>query len=332
MGTSLKVLVTGGAGFIGSHIVDRLRREGYQVGILDNFSTGDILNLVQGPKGEVSVHDRDIQDYEAVRNVVRGYQMIVHEAALVSVARSVEDPFRVNQVNVTGTLNVLRAAVEAKVQRVIYASSSSVYGETETLPKTESMATVPASPYGTSKLAAENYCRVFAKVYGLKTVCLRYFNVYGPRQKSGFYSGVIPTFIKRATEGKPPIVFGDGLQTRDFTFVDDVVEANMLSLTSPRIVGGEVYNIGGGSTTTINDLAQTVTGLLGKPGLAPEHAEPRSGDIRASYADFSKARDELGYRPKFSLSEGLAETAAWFCREHREGGPQRLAVEGRTPA
>jgi UDP-glucose 4-epimerase len=312
-----RVLVTGGAGFIGSHIVDRLREEGYEVGVLDNFSTGDILNLTEGPKGAVTIHDRDIQDYEAVRGVVQGYQAVVHQAALVSVARSVEDPLRVNQVNVTGTLNLLRAAVEAKVDRFVYASSSSVYGDTETLPKKESMGTVPSSPYGTSKLAAENYCRVFAKVYGLKTVSLRYFNVYGPRQKAGFYSGVIPTFIRRAREGKRPIVYGDGLQTRDFTFVEDVVEANFLSLTSSEIKGGEVYNVAAGGTISVNELALTVTGLLGRPELKPEHSEPRKGDIRASYADISKAREELGYRPKFSLAQGLTETIAWFSKQHR---------------
>jgi UDP-glucose 4-epimerase len=332
VGESLRVLVTGGAGFIGSHIVDRLRKDGHRVGVLDNFSTGDILNLTEGPMGEVAIHDHDIQDYEAVRKIVQGYQMVVHEAALVSVARSVEDPLRVNQVNVTGTLNVLRAAVEAKVERFVYASSSSVYGDTETLPKSESMGTVPASPYGASKLAAENYCRVFAKVYGLKTVSLRYFNVYGPRQKSGFYSGVIPAFIRRASEGKAPIIYGDGLQTRDFTFVQDVVEANILSLTSPRIKGGEVYNVAGGSTITINELAQSVTSLLGKPDLAPEHVEPRKGDIRASFADVSKAKGELGYQPRFPLSQGLAETAAWFAREHKEAALERAPSERLTTA
>ena len=290
MKRSPRALVTGGAGFIGSHIVDRLRAEGFEVGVLDNFSTGDLRNLAEGPKGEITIHDRDIRDYDAVRKVVEGYQLVIHQAALVSVARSVEDPLWVNQVNVTGTLNLLRASVESKVERFVYASSSSVYGETETLPKIETMSTLPSSPYGTSKLAAENYCRVFAKVYGLKTVSLRYFNVYGPRQKGGFYSGVIPAFIQKVNEGKPPTVYGDGLQTRDFTFVQDVVEANFLSLTSSRIRGGEVYNVAAGGTISVNELAATITGILGKPNLRPEHVEPRKGDIRASYADVSKAR------------------------------------------
>jgi UDP-glucose 4-epimerase len=326
-----RVLVTGGAGFIGSSIVDRLVEEGVEVGVLDNFSTGDARNLAASPKRGVTIHKQDIRSYDAVRKVVAGYQVVVHEAALVSVARSVEDPALVNQVNVTGTLNLLMASVESKVQRFVYASSSSVYGDTETLPKRESMATVPSSPYGASKLAAENYCRVFAKVYGLKTVSLRYFNVFGPRQKSGFYSGVIPAFIRRAQEGKAPIIYGDGLQTRDFTFVQDVVDANMLSLSSPGIRGGEVYNIAAGGTISVNELAHAVTTLVGRPDLRPEHVEPRRGDIRASYADVSKARDELGYRPRFSLAQGLAETIAWFSQQHdEEPVTERLATLGRA--
>jgi len=321
-----RVLVTGGGGFIGSHIVDRLTREGFEVGVLDNFSTGEASNLAESSDRGVTVHEQDVRDYQSVLKTVQGYRSVIHQAALVSVARSVEDPGVVNEVNVTGTLNLLRAAVEAKVDRFVYASSSSVYGDTETLPKRESMGTVPSSPYGTSKLAAENYCRVFAKVYGLKTVSLRYFNVYGPRQKGGFYSGVIPTFIRRAREGKRPIVYGDGLQTRDFTFVQDVVEANFLSLTSSQIKGGDVYNIAAGGTISVNELALTVTGLLGRPELEPEHAEPRKGDIRASYADISKAREELGYRPRFSLAQGLAETIAWFSKESKDAVLQSPAI------
>jgi len=326
MQNGTRVLVTGGAGFIGSHIVDRLTLEGVEVGVLDNFSTGDARNLAKTSHPKVTVHDQDIRDYSAVRKIVQEYQSVIHQAALVSVARSVEDPGVVNEVNVTGTLNLLRAAVEAKVQRFVYASSSSVYGDTETLPKRESMSTVPSSPYGTAKLAAENYCRVFAKVYGLKTVSLRYFNVYGPRQKGGFYSGVIPTFIRRVREGKAPVIYGDGLQTRDFTFVQDVVEANLLSLTSPLIKGGEVYNIAAGGTISVNELALSIVKLLGKHDLAPEHTDPRKGDIRASYADVSKAREEIGYRPRFSLAQGLAETIAWFSQQPQEEALQSPAV------
>ena len=303
----MKVLVTGGAGFIGSHIVDRLRERGIDVGVLDNFSTGDAANLKGHSRG-IAIHKVDIRDGEAVAKVVRGYDAVVHQAALVSVARSVEDPALVNQVNVWGTLNLLIAAVDAKVKRFVYASSSSAYGDTKTLPKVESMAAVPSSPYGVSKLAAENYCSVFARVYGLKTVSLRYFNVYGPRQKGGFYSGVIPTFIKRAMDDKAPVIYGDGLQTRDFTFVEDVVQANLLALESGSVKGGEVYNVAAGSTITVNELASTITTLVGKPNLVPEYVAPRKGDIRASYADISKARRELRYRPKYTLWAGLRET------------------------
>jgi UDP-glucose 4-epimerase len=320
------VLVTGGAGFIGSHIVDRLMAAGHDVGVLDNFTTGDTRNLAKHLSRRIAIHHVDIRDYDAVRKVVGEYGSVIHQAALVSVARSVEDPGLVNDVNVTGTLNLLRACVEFKIDRFVYASSSSVYGDTETLPKRESMNAIPSSPYGTSKLAAENYCSVFAKVYGLETVSLRYFNVYGPRQKGGFYSGVIPAFIRCASEGKAPTVFGDGLQTRDFTYVEDVVDANILSLTSPVVKGGEVYNIAGGTRVSINELALMVTGMFDRADLQPVHAEPRKGDIRASYADISRAHLGLGYRAKFSLAHGLAETVAWFSGQRHEEGLQRPAI------
>jgi len=322
------VLVTGGAGFIGSHIVDRLMEEGREVGVLDNFATGDTRNLARHLSRRIAIHHVDLRDYNAVRKVVGEYACVIHQAALNNVTRSVDDPGTVNDVNVTGTLNLLRASVEFNIDRFVYASSSTVYGETETLPKRESMNTLPSSPYGTSKLAAENYCRVFAKVYGLKTVSLRYFNVYGPRQKGGYgyYSGVIPSFIRWVSEGKSPTINGDGLQTRDFTFVQDIVDANILALTSPRIEGGEVYNIAGGRTISINELALMVTGLFNRPDLRPVHVEPRKGDIKASYADISKAREGLGYTPKFPLARGLAETVTWFSHEHGEEGLQRPVI------
>jgi len=303
-----RVLVTGGAGFIGSHLVDRLREGGMRVGVLDDLSTGAMRNL-DGHRGIV-FHRVDIRDGGAVRKVVRDYQVILHQSALVSVTRSVEEPLLVNQVNVGGTLNLLKAAVDSHVERFVYASSSSAYGDTEALPKVESMPTTPSSPYGVSKLAAESYCRAFAKVYGLKTVSLRYFNVYGPRQKAGFYSGVIPTFITRALGGKPPVIYGDGTQTRDFTFVEDVVQANILALKSHSISGGEVFNIASGRVTSVERLASTIAGLVGRPNLRAEHVEARKGDIRASYADITKARRELGYRPRYSLLSGLERTIA----------------------
>jgi UDP-N-acetylglucosamine/UDP-N-acetyl-alpha-D-glucosaminouronate 4-epimerase len=307
------VLVTGGAGFIGSNLVDRLVSEGYRVGILDNFSTGEISNINNDDivKGRVQVHRGDITDYQFVRAVVKDYEAIYHEAALPSVARSIEDPLLVNNVNVTGTLNLLKAAVDLKVKKFVYASSSSVYGESAKLPKVETMASVPVSPYGESKLAAENYCRVFAKVYGLQTVCLRYFNVYGPRQKYGHYSGVIPIFITRLANGLPPVIFGDGGQVRDFTFVQDVVEANILALRRD-VNAGEVLNIASGGTTSINELAALLAKLMGKPQILPEHAAERPGDIRASHADISKARAALGYEPKFVPAQGLPTVIKWF--------------------
>ena len=207
-----KVLVTGGAGFIGSHIVHRLLQEGFQVGVLDNFSTGDLENIPKSIPDSLQIHKGDISDYSFVEPIVREYEAIIHQAALVSVTRSIQDPVSANRVNITGTINLLKAALDSKIEQFLYASSSSVYGETQTLPKKETMSPSPISPYAASKLAAENYCRVFAKVYGLQTVCLRYFNVYGPRQKYGPYSGVIPIFIQTVMNGKPPIIYGDGEQ------------------------------------------------------------------------------------------------------------------------
>ena len=248
LGKASAVLVTGGGGFIGSHIVDALLNRGTQVGVLDDFSTGETGNLPHHSSGSFRLHNGDIRDEAFVRSAVKGYDAIIHQAALVSVTRSVEDPERTNSVNVNGTLNLLAAARDTGIRRFIYASSSSVYGETPTVPKIETMNTLPISPYAVSKLAAENYCRVFARVYGMESVCLRYFNVYGPRQKHGQYSGVIPTFVKRVLNDEPPIIFGDGMQTRDFTYVEDAVSANLLGLDAS--VGPEnVFNIASGRPT-----------------------------------------------------------------------------------
>lgn len=311
MGAKIRgVLVTGGAGFIGSHVVDALLDRGYEVGVLDNLATGDERNLAQRA-GSFEWHRGDLRDLETVQKAVKGYDAIIHEGALVSVARSVEDPLVTNATNVTGTLNVLRAAVDCGVSRFVFASSSSVYGETEALPKREDMPTRPVSPYGVSKLSAENYCVAFSRVYGLHTVCLRYFNVYGPRQKYGPYSGVIPAFIKRIQNGEPPLIFGDGNQTRDFTYVLDVVDANLLSLTAD-VPQGEVFNIAAGHICSINELADSILTLMGKADLRPLHASARAGDIRASYADISKARQTLGYRAKFELADGLKNVIDWF--------------------
>lgn len=306
------VLVSGGAGFIGSNIVDRLVQEEYDVGVVDNLATGNIMNISKHiSDGKVKFYDCDISQYEKIAVHVKGYDAIIHEAALVSVSRSVENPELTNRANVTGTVNLLKAAVDSGVKKFVYASSSSVYGDTETLPKLESMNPSPISPYGVSKLAAENYCKAFARVYGLATVSLRYFNVYGPRQKYGPYSGVIPIFIKRALNNEPPIVNGNGEQTRDFTFVEDVVEANMLALKN-EVAPGEVYNVARGMTVSINDLARHILNLTGRKNLAPVRGPERTGDIRASYADVRKISRDLGYKPSVDIETGLRLVLEWF--------------------
>ena len=311
-----RILVTGGAGFIGSHLVDRLLDEGFKVWVVDNLYTGQMENLVQhrGKKGFRFV-EADIRNFELVKKMVRGVDAVFHEAALVSVTRSVENPFLSNETNVAGTLNLLKACVDARVKRFVYASSSSVYGETETLPKHERLVTMPLSPYAVSKLAAENYVKVFHGVYGLETVCLRYFNVYGPRQKYGPYSGVISIFINRLLEDQPPIIYGDGEQTRDFTNVQDVVEANMLALSAQNAVG-EVFNVATGVATSVNKLAEIVQEIMGKTNLAPVYANPRPGDIRHSYADISKAGKILEYNPKVQLEKGLTDLVKWYTENY----------------
>jgi UDP-glucose 4-epimerase len=304
------VLVTGGAGFIGSHLVSELVGSGYQVGVIDDFSTGEESNLIP-LMSNVKLHKGDVADREFLKKAIVGYTMVLHHAARVSVTRSIEDPIETNRRNTDGTLNLLVASKNAGVERFVYASSSSVYGDTEQLPKRESMNPRPVSPYAVSKLAAENYCRVFSSVYGLKTVSLRYFNVYGPRQKPGPYSGVIPAFFKQDLADKPPIIFGDGSQTRDFTYVRDAVQANLLCLEKP-IRGGEVFNVGSNSQTSVRELAEMVCSIVGKKGLAPVHKPPRLGDIMHSRADISMISDSLGYRPSFSIKSGLGEVASWF--------------------
>jgi UDP-glucose 4-epimerase len=307
-----KVLVTGGAGFIGSHISEELASRGYVVGVLDNLVTGEMTNI-SGlvDDGRIVFHAGDIRDFETVARVVKQYEVVIHQAALVSVSRSVEDPLTSNAVNITGTVNLLKAAVDAKITKFLYASSSSVYGETETLPKREDMPTLPISPYGVSKLGGENYCRAFARVYGLRTVSLRYFNVYGPRQKYGPYSGVIPIFIKKIQKGEPPTIYGDGAQTRDFTFISDVVQANMLALEKD-VNPGEAMNIAKGDRTSVARLGELIALAMGREDLRPVHGAPRQGDIKDSYADIGKAKRLLGYEPRFPIEEGIPEVVSWF--------------------
>src|SRR3954454_9528958 len=279
------VLVTGGGGFIGSHLAERLCRDGHRVRVLDNFATGRRESLIP-LLDEIELIEGDIQSYERVHTAVKGCEVVFHLAALPSVPRSVQDPLTSNASNVTGTLNVLLTARDEEVRRVIAASSSSVYGANPELPKREDMATVPIAPYAVSKLAAENYCRSFFNVYGLETVALRYFNVFGPRQDPlSQYAAVIPRFITAILDGQQPVIHGDGEQSRDFTYIDNAVEANLLAASAPDIAG-ETFNIACGDRISLNDLIAELEAITGEQ-ITPVHDEARPGDVRHSLADIS---------------------------------------------
>ncbi len=300
-----KILVTGGTGFIGSHLVDRLMKEDYEVVVLDNLSSGRIRNVKHHlNSGKFHLTEGDIRSSEDVKKAVKNVDAVFHLAAIVSVPLSVENPFLVNDVNLTGTLNLLQASLEADVKRFIYASSCAVYGEVDRLPIDELCPTNPISPYAVSKLAAEYYCKVFCENYGLDTLCFRYFNVYGPRQVGGSYAGVITQFVHRLKQRKPPIIYGDGEQTRDFVYIDDVVEADMLALKCSQCSGGTV-NVGTGKPTTINELASLLIEFFGQAHTKPVYEAAREGDIRNSQADIGKAQRMLGYKPKTTLKEGI---------------------------
>lgn len=310
------MLVTGGAGFIGSHLAERLVAAGAKVRILDDFATGNRQNLAPFAH-QVELLQGSLTDMATVRKAVAGVEVVFHQGALPSVARSVEDPLTTHQVNATGTLLLLLAAREAKVRRVVFASSSSVYGDTPTLPKREDMPSKPQSPYALSKLIGEQFCRLFWQLYGLETVSLRYFNIFGPRQDpASQYAAVIPRFIAALLRGEPPTIYGDGEQTRDFTFVENCVHANLLAATTPGIAG-EVFNVGAGVQTSVNDLFRLVRSLIGADHIEPIYAPPRPGDIRHSLADITKAQTKLGYIPRVSLEEGLERTVAWFKTQRR---------------
>lgn len=303
-------LVTGGAGFIGSHLVERLLKEGQKVRVIDNLSTGKEENIASF-LSEIDFIEGDIRDLGLLKRVMEGVDYVLHQAAVPSVPRSVNDPLTTNAVNVEGTLNVLLAARDAGVKRVVYASSSSVYGDAPTLPKHEGMKPEPRSPYAVSKLAGELYCLVFHHVYGLETVVLRYFNVFGPRQDpESQYAAAVPKFIAALLRGEPPIIFGNGEQSRDFTFVENVVEANLLAAETPG-VAGEVFNIACGENITINQLVAILCELIGIK-ITPLYAPPRPGDVRHSLADISKAQKLLGYQVKVGLREGLQRTVEWY--------------------
>jgi nucleoside-diphosphate-sugar epimerase len=322
-GMTTRVLVTGGAGFIGSHLAARLLEEGYHVLVLDNFATGRRSN-VAGLAGEVELIEGDIQSYERVNKAVAGSEVVFHQAALPSVPRSVEDPLTSNATNVIGTLNVLLAARDHCVRRVVCASSSSVYGSSAGItPKREERPAVPISPYATAKLAGEGYARSFYGVYGLETVALRYFNVFGPHQgPTSQYAAVIPNFINALLAGQPPVIFGDGEQSRDFTYVANVVDANMLAMDAPG-VAGKVYNVACGERVTVNLLVRELRDALGSD-VEPVYAAARPGDIKHSLADLSLARTELGYEPSVLLREGLERTIQDFQHEELPSGLESL--------
>lgn len=300
-----KIIVTGGAGFIGSNLAEELAQRDYHVTIIDDLSTGKEENIAKLLKRDNAVFVRgSIIDLNLMQKLCQDIDYVFHQAALPSVPRSIANPYHTNEVNITGTLNVLLAARDNKAKKVVFASSSSVYGDTPTLPKKESMIPNPQSPYAVTKLAGEYYCQVFSRIYGLPTVCLRYFNIYGPRHSpESEYAAVIPKFIHGVRHGQPPKIFGDGEQTRDFTFVKDVVTANLLLAESDA---AGVFNVGKGENYTVNRLAELIISLIGN-NMTPTHGEPRPGDVSNSLADISRIRS-FGYQPEYSLEKGLKET------------------------
>ncbi|MBN2251412.1 MAG: SDR family oxidoreductase [Candidatus Altiarchaeota archaeon] len=302
-------LVTGGCGFIGSSLSMELARRGHDVRVIDNLLTGKGANL--HGQDNISLIEGDIRDIDLLKREFEGVDYVFHQAAISSVSESVADPFAINDNNVNGTLNVLIAARDCNVTRVVYASSSSVYGDAQALPNKEEAALNPMSPYAVSKLAGEYYCKVFSRIYGLETVILRYFNVFGPRQDPmSRYAAVIPKFITSMIKDQPPEIFGDGLQSRDFVYVKDVAEANILASSAENVAAQE-FNIACGGRITLNRLVDELNAILGKE-LKPVYLKERKGDIRHSYADISKAGGILGYSPACGFGQGLAETVKWF--------------------
>jgi nucleoside-diphosphate-sugar epimerase len=310
----MRYLVTGGAGFIGSNTVDELVRQGHSVAVLDDLSSGKEQNLGD-VRDRIDFFRGSITDPQMLDRACRGADFVLHFAAQVSVPRSVQDPAETNRVNVDGTLQVLQAARQAGVRRVVFSGSSAVYGEEPTLPKREDMTPVPISPYGVSKLVGELYGQVFHRVYGLEFVSLRYFNVFGPRQDPGSqYSGVLSLFIAAARNGIAPIIYGDGEQSRDFTFVENVVQANLRACEKPG-VAGLVFNAGTGKRCTLNQALRLLE-KFSRCAAQPKYAERRQGDIRDSQADISLAREKLGYDPQVGFEEGLRRTWDWYCAQH----------------
>jgi UDP-glucose 4-epimerase len=307
-----KILVTGGAGFIGSHLVSALASRGDSVRVLDDFSSGRKGNLA-GLEGQLEVIEGSLLDPAALEQALTGVDTVFHQAAIPSVPRSMAAPMASHEANATGTLRVLEAARRRSVRRVIYAGSSSAYGETPTLPKVETMPSAPLSPYAVAKLCGEHYCQVYARAFGLETVVLRYFNVFGPRQDpNSQYAAVIPRFVTAALEGRSPTIYGDGTQSRDFCYIDNVVEANLLAAEAKE-ASGQVFNVACGEATSLNQVVELVGQALGR-ALEPRHEGVRAGDVMHSLADVSKARAVLGYQGRVSFAEGLTRTIDWFRR------------------
>ncbi|MDY0231151.1 MAG: SDR family oxidoreductase [Candidatus Saccharicenans sp.] len=304
-------LVTGGAGFIGSHLVEKLIQLGCQVRVLDDFSTGKEENLAH-LTGQVEVVRGDIRNLDLCYQAVRGIEVILHQAALASVPASISDPVLAHEINLTGTLNLLLAAAKTSIKSFVLASSSAVYGDDQTFPKIEGQEGKPLSPYASQKLSSEKYCQVFSWLYGFNTVCLRYFNVFGPRQDpSSQYAAVIPNFITRMLQGLPPEIYGDGCQSRDFIYVENVVQANLKAASFDHF-RGQAFNIGASKRITINELANSINSCLGA-AIQPVYAAPRAGDIRESWADISRAEKYLGFKPEINFEQGLKLTVDWYC-------------------
>lgn len=312
MEIKMKYLVTGGAGFIGSNIVRELLAQGYEVRVLDNFATGKRENILPLMKNEkMTMIEGDLRSFHTVRAAVKGVDYILHQGALPSVPRSINDPITSNDVNILGTLNILEAAKEFGVKRVVCASSSSIYGNSETLPKVETMPINPLSPYALTKYAQERYCQIFTEIYGLETVALRYFNVFGPNQDpTSQYSAVIPKFIRLIMAEKEPIIYGDGTQSRDFTFVENNVWANIQACVAPN-AAGKVINIACGERYTLIELVEKINAILGK-NVEPKFEPDRAGDVKHSLAGIEKAKDLLGYEVRVDFEEGLRRTINYF--------------------
>lgn len=306
-----KYLVTGGAGFIGSHIVRRLVEEGQSVRVLDNFATGKRENLAP-VADRIELIAGDLRSPDDCRTACAGVDVVFHEGAIPSVPKSVENPEESHQANIDGTFNLLMAAKGARCRRVVYAASSSAYGDLKVSPKHEGLAPEPLSPYAVQKLAGETYLRAFHECYGLETISLRYFNVFGPRQDpKSQYAAAIPAFVTAILRDEPPIIFGDGEQTRDFTYIDNVVHANLLAAKAPR-VRGEVLNVACGESISVNQVIALINELLGRR-VAPKHVEPRAGDVKHSLADIARAKQVIGFEPVILFREGLKRAIDWYC-------------------